>query len=471
MSKASITGSTKEDAELASASANFRRFLEVLGDDDQRIDGARGAWLSVNPERLPDTFSVRDTRELEKCIVAELRSRLAVAERIADEVVDDVVQSHPAAAPHKRKAWADAPVVYAAPDAETLPPSFVEESPAKPLPSKPARAKPRAPTITMPPPAQMALPVEIHEVNEAPPSTAMMQQEPSSQKQRYVSPFIAQRVASAQMVIPVVAEAERVAPSIWLRSAIFGVIERGTREVVFKKELPTPWAAQLLFSGPELDQSDLDVLLQVVHMASSQGVVDRPLIFTDYAMLTALGRKHSSGNRKWLQDALSRLTSSKVSITLDDEQRGEEVQLLLEQVWGNGRRAVTVTEGCIRMFSDRRYTVFQWKARLSLPTSLAKFLHLYLMSQPTTKWGVGLDTLKQISRTPASRPMRKFKADVLKAIEAIQALDDEHLGLEYAAVEDGLEGPKLVYRRRSNRVAALSVAMGQTPAGKPKPKR
>jgi hypothetical protein len=461
MRKASITGSTKEDAELASANTNFRRFLEVLGDDDQRIEVAKGAWLSVDPERLPDTFSVRDTRELEKCIVAELRSRLAVAECIADEV------RSPSVVPNKVKAWA-APV-YAPPDAETLPPYFVVEqeelpAPAKPLPSKPVRAKPMAPaTITMKP-AQMVLPVA------EPPSTTsdghqLALSEPITELswRKRVTPWLAQGAAAAQLVLPAVSESERAAPSLWLRSAIFGVIERGTRQVVFQKELRTPWASRLLFSGPELDQSDLDVLLQVVHMASSQGVADRPLIFSDKAMLSALGKKYGSGNRKWLHDALSRLTSSKLSIKLgDDDERGQEVQLLLEQVWDNGRRAVTVTEGCIRLFADKRYTVFQWQARLSLQTGLAKWLHGFLMSQPTSRHGVGLNILKELSGSPASRPMKKFKTDIQQAIKEIRALNDAHLGLIEASIVDGREGPKLIYQRRPDRIKALSAAMEGT---------
>ena len=174
-------------------------------------------------------------------------------------------------------------------------------------------------------------------------------------------------------------------------------------------------------------------MLQMVHLASSQGVVDRPLVFSDKAMLQALGKKYSSGNREWLRLALSRLTSSKVTIREEGDLRGREFQFLREQAWDNGRRAVVVTESAVKLFSDERYTVLQWKARLSLSTSLAKWLHGFLMSQPSTSNGIGLKLLMELVGVPPTRAVRLFKRNLQKAISELLSLDDVHLGLIEAA--------------------------------------
>jgi hypothetical protein len=412
----SITGSPLLDLTLeVEGSRAWRVFWATVGKSTSRRGAAKPAWDALDPLLLPDDI-FRDTFDvLTECINEERTRRRA-----------------PTLVP-----------TPASPDAETLVPgAALSTSTENDEKASVSRAKPRA--------------------------TARVEREkPSPQTNFFVQKAVEVEVAVAaasaatttsahQLMLPSVAEPERVAPTLWLRSAIFGVVERGARSNVFEKTLPTPWVkGELLFSGPELDQSDLDVMLQAIHMASSQGVVERPLVFSDKAMLQALQKTYSSGNREWLRATLSRLTSSKITIREDGDTRGREFHFLREQAWDNGRRAVVVTESAVRLFADEAYTVLQWKARLSLPTSLAKWLHGFLMSQPTTTNGVGLKILKDLSGVPASRPMKKFKYDLKQALAVIQGLDDPHLGLVDVDVVKGKDGPKLVWSRRPNRRRAL----------------
>ena len=383
-------------------SQNHRVFWATVGKDQKRKAAARSAWDELDPFLLDAIVFGPDFDLLTQCIARERSRRQA-----------------PTTLPQP-----------STPEAETLPPT-----PA-PVATSTATAIPAA---SIPPPSNRT--------------------------------FLEQKIAEAQALVPVVdddepkqltfpgvAEVERAAPNLWLRSAIFGVVERGTRESVFEKPLATPWVrGELLFTGPELDQSDLDVMLQMVHLASSQGVVDRPLVFSDKAMLQALGKKYSSGNREWLRLALSRLTSSKVTIREEGELRGREFQFLREQAWDNGRRAVVVTDSALKLFADERYTVLQWEARLSLSTSLSKWLHGFLMSQPSTSNGIGLKLLKELAGVPSSRALRLFKFDLQKAVNALLKLDDVHLGLVEAAIVDGKEGPKLMWKCRPNRKLSLRL--------------
>jgi hypothetical protein len=423
-----ITGSHLIDLEMHRVSRPFRVYEHVVGSDARRREAAQKAWNRLNAFLLPeDIFSNDEFTILTTCIDGERTRRNT---------------NTPTAIPQP-----------ADPDAETLLPTLVDED----LPIVDADLLPTRPTPTRPPPLpkkekQLSFPPSNSAAEKLPVAPVFFEQQVSDAKAK--TQIVVDK--SKQLTLPAVAEPERSAPTLWFRSAIFRVIQRGKRENVFEKPLPTPWVkGQLLFTGPELDQSDLDVMLQAVHMAASQGLVDQPLVFSDKAMLHSLGKTYSSGNREWLRVSLSRLTSSKITVKIDGDVRGREYQFLREQAWDNGRRAVIVTESAVKLFADEGYTVLQWAARLSLTTSLSKWLHGFLMSQPSTTNGLGLSLIKDLSGTPPSRPMKLFKHDMKAAVAALSNVDDPHLGLVSIAVVDGKEGPKLMWKRQPNRRQAL----------------
>lgn len=414
----SITGSRVLDITLQKeGSRAWRVFWGAVGNDAARRAAAKPAWDGLDPFLLPDDVFADDFDFLARAIYDEQKAH----------------------AEHTRRLKALVPTA-AAPDAETLVPGPAGQTLTTDITLRDAQRLLDTPSTASTKPKK-------------PPPSNFFEKKAEEAKM-----LAAVDNEPKQLVLPAVAEPERVAPTLWLRSAIFGVVERGSRSTVFEKPLPTPWVkGEMLFSGPELDQADLDVMLQVVHMASSQGVIEKRLVFSDKGVLQALGRSYSSGNREWLRATFSRLTSSKVTIREDGELRGREYQFLREQAWDNGRRAIIVTESAAQLFADQSYTVLQWKARLSLSTSLAKWLHGFLMSQTTTTNGVGLQIIKDLSGVPASRPMRLFKFDLKKALSEVVGLNDPHLGLISAEIVKGKDGaPKLMWSRRPNRRRALA---------------
>ena len=55
-------------------------------------------------------------------------------------------------------------------------------------------------------------------------------------------------------------------PNIYLRSALFGVIKRGKRRAVKKETIGTFKGLNIRYTGWQLDQGDLDVLVQSMHL-------------------------------------------------------------------------------------------------------------------------------------------------------------------------------------------------------------
>lgn len=258
-----------------------------------------------------------------------------------------------------------------------------------------------------------------------------------------------------QLALPVVAEAERAAPNLWLRSALFGVHKKGEREAVERKRLPTPWVKGALeFSGRELDQGDLDLMLQMVHMAASQGGVEVPIGFTDRGMLKALGKAYGSSALQWLDESAHRLMQAVVTV---DDGSGAIVSFHLLRLYArkSEQRVFVIDRTAMEFFRGARFTNLQWEARLSLKGDLTRWLHGFLTSQPHTVHGVSLALLKTLSGTTPTRPLRKFRADLLLSLRQLLELEDKHLGLLEASVVDGKEGPKLLWRCQPNRRDSL----------------
>lgn len=119
--------------------------------------------------------------------------------------------------------------------------------------------------------------------------------------------------------LPRLAPASRPAPNVILRSAIFRAGGAGQGRATISPKKPLLLAAMgsdqvLQLSGDTLDQGDLDVWLQLVHLAQElrPGPDDTrvPVVFRTSEFLQAIARDSTGNNRKWLFDSLTRLTAA-----------------------------------------------------------------------------------------------------------------------------------------------------------------
>lgn len=100
----------------------------------------------------------------------------------------------------------------------------------------------------------------------------------------------------------------RGAPNTVIRSAIFGVIRRGRRKRVSDLPVAAPNGWSITMTGWRLDQHDLDLWLEIHHLAraSKPGAEVR---FTQHHMLRRLGRTSKIGGDgyAWLEERLKAL--------------------------------------------------------------------------------------------------------------------------------------------------------------------
>lgn len=214
----------------------------------------------------------------------------------------------------------------------------------------------------------------------------------------------------------------RVSPSALLRSALFGIVKRGGRRYIDNEELAV-WAnVSICYTGKQLDQYDLDVWLQVIHVFRNQVLrEDTRVAFTARSFLKAIGRDTGGASMKRLFTSLDRMVACSVKI---DVGRYVFARSLIEAFnfdKPTGLYKLQVSKELCELF-DTGYTRFNWKTRHDLRSDLAKWLHAYISSHKTTEdkpHMISVEKLKRLTGSVDGR--RSFKQQLREAMERLKA--------------------------------------------------
>lgn len=190
-----------------------------------------------------------------------------------------------------------------------------------------------------------------------------------------------ERALAAPAQLPFWPEAVRGVPNGILRSALFGAIKRGKRRYVEREVFASVQGIDILYTGPRLDQSDLDVWQGALHLARLAPLGNR-IEFTEKSFLRLIGRGGEGGvnigksDRDWLKNALARLSANTVEIkqgpyayagSLVDEYFRDEA---------SGRYVLVLNPRMKVMFGREGWTQIDWSLREALRGHpLAQWLH------------------------------------------------------------------------------------------------
>ena len=116
--------------------------------------------------------------------------------------------------------------------------------------------------------------------------------------------------------LPLWPEPVRGTPNSFLRSALFAAIQGKGRKQMKRELLASMQGIIVRFTGEQLDQSDLDVWEQAVHLARKHPL-GNVCHFTGYAFLKALGRSTGAADYEWLHSAIIRLIACAVELRRD----------------------------------------------------------------------------------------------------------------------------------------------------------
>jgi hypothetical protein len=203
----------------------------------------------------------------------------------------------------------------------------------------------------------------------------------------------------------------RAAPSAALRSALFPALGRVKRRRLWDEPIFAVGDVVVTFRGEQLDQSDLDIYLEILHLLRGRGEVS----FTAHAMLKALGKSTGRSDHEWLRDVILRLAGGLVRIKLPDHP--EYFGSLVDGGFrddATGQYVLSVNSKLARLVGAA-WSSLDIGQRRALRTPTAKALHAYLSSH-RNPGPHRLDTLVGIAGLTGA----KAKATIQKALEALQ---------------------------------------------------
>ena len=220
--------------------------------------------------------------------------------------------------------------------------------------------------------------------------------------------------------LPLWPESKRGAPNAVLRAALFAAIQGKGRQYMLRKELiATQDGVTIRYTGGQLDQADLDVWEQVLHLARTQALGTK-CYFTVHGFLKALGRSTGKHDHTWLGESLARLSATSVEITasrrtyfgslIDGGVRDEDT----------GRYVVEINPKLARFYGRTQWTQIDWEQRQRLRGKpLALWLHGFYASH-AAPYPLTVAYLHKLSGSQ-TKQLRYFKKNLLRALRDLEA--------------------------------------------------
>ena len=222
--------------------------------------------------------------------------------------------------------------------------------------------------------------------------------------------------------LPLWPEELRACPSCVLRSALFGVVQRGRRKALEGEILATWEGVTIRYTGWRLDQGDLDVWLAALHLAREHNLGVRVPV-TINEMLRTTGRSTAGSFYEWFKSAIRRLTACAVEITAGRKTFGGPLIEGFERDEVTGEHVLYLSPRLAELFEDGDYTRIDWETRRDLGMDLAKWLHGYIASHRATTQNphrLGLERLRTLCGSETDE-LWKFRQQIREAMQELQA--------------------------------------------------
>ena len=225
----------------------------------------------------------------------------------------------------------------------------------------------------------------------------------------------------AQVIqLPLWPESKRGAPNAVLRGALFAAIQGKGRDSGLSEQLiATQDGVTIRYTGAQLDQADLDVWEQALHLVRTQAL-GTECHFTEKGFLKALGRQTGKSDRTWLRSAISRLTAATVEISNGRLTYGGSL-VSFSRDEDTGHTVLEINPKLARFFSPTRWTQIDWEQRQQLRGKpLALWLHGFYASH-AAPYPLRVEYLHKLSGSQTKR-LRRFKENLAQALRDLEAV-------------------------------------------------
>jgi hypothetical protein len=221
--------------------------------------------------------------------------------------------------------------------------------------------------------------------------------------------------------LPLWPEPTRGIPNPVLRGALFAAVQGKNRAVFQRELLACQKGLQIRFTGIQLDQSDLDVWEQALHLARLHPLGTR-CEFSVYGFLKALGRKTGKSEHEWLKNSFARLMGCGVELTNQQERKTYGGSLLEFMRDDDTGRYVVIFNPKILTFYEGGWTAIDWQDRQLLRGKpLALWLHGYLATH-AKPYPIKIETIRSFSGS-SNKEIRCFKRKLIAALTELKKIE------------------------------------------------
>lgn len=221
-----------------------------------------------------------------------------------------------------------------------------------------------------------------------------------------------------QLPLPIWPDQVRGVPNVALRSALFGAIKRGPRRYMDRELVTSLDGYEVRYTGPRLDQADLDVWEALLHLARRQGLGNR-IEASERQLLKEAGRSYGKSGREWLKSVAARLSATTVEIQHDHQNYGGS---LVDEFYRDDIAGCYVIELNPRLqllFAHEDWTQVEWEQRQKLKRQpLAQWLHGFY-STHARPFPLKVKTLHQLSGSEAKQ-LYHFRAELRDALACLE---------------------------------------------------
>jgi len=222
---------------------------------------------------------------------------------------------------------------------------------------------------------------------------------------------------SYPVIMPNWSKDVRAMPNSMLRSALFGAIGKGRRRYLECEPIASLCGLNIIYTGIQLDQGDLDVYESVLHHLRSQEMGEANRI-TSYSLLKLIGKTDTGKNRDILHKRLSRLCANAIEIT---QERYTYMGSLIHEAFKDKetREWIIVLNPTLRvLFEPNQFTLTDWDIRRKLSGhSLAQWLYGFYASH-AEPFSIKIETLRELCGSETEL-LKHFKEKLRKALDAV----------------------------------------------------
>ena len=206
-------------------------------------------------------------------------------------------------------------------------------------------------------------------------------------------------------------------PNAILRGALFGV---GQERTVYKRRtlVAAVEGYEIRFKGEAFNQTDLDVLEGMLHVAMPHPLGKR-VEFTVHSFLKALGRKTSGEQHEQFKEQVTRLIGGVIEIT-DTKAKVTFMGTLVSKAFRedeSGRYVVIFDKDMLNLY-EAGYSHIDWNQRMALGKStLAKWLHGFYATH-AKPYPYKVETLHNLCGS-TDKSLRSFRQKLKRALNEL----------------------------------------------------